>query len=60
MEFAYSNGYQTSLRMSLFQVMYGRICRTPISCDSPVYRLIVGLEMLKEMELVVHKEEKQN
>ena len=35
-EFAYNNGYQTSTRMSPFEVLYGRKCRTPVTWDSPV------------------------
>jgi len=30
-EFAYNNGYQESLKMSQFEVLYGKKCRVPIS-----------------------------
>jgi hypothetical protein len=30
-EFAYNNGYQESLKMSLFEALYGRQCKTPVS-----------------------------
>ena len=30
-ELSYNNGYQESLRMSLFEALYGRSCNTPIS-----------------------------
>jgi hypothetical protein len=30
-EFAYNNGYQTSLTMSPFEALYGRRCNTPVS-----------------------------
>jgi hypothetical protein len=30
-EFAYNNGYQASLKMSLFEALYGKKCNTPIS-----------------------------
>ena len=33
--------------------MYGRKCNTPISWSNPVDRLVLGLELLKEMELIV-------
>jgi hypothetical protein len=49
-EFAYNNGYQTSLKMSPFESLYDRNCNTPVSWDNPADRTIVGLELLKEME----------
>jgi hypothetical protein len=49
-EFAYNNGYQTSLKMSPFEVVYGRRFNTPVSWDNPSNRAIVGPELLKEME----------
>ena len=48
-EFAY-NGYQSSLRMSPFEALYGRKCDTPVSWDNPVDRVVLGSELLKEME----------
>ena len=33
--------------------MYGRKCNTPISWSNPVDRLILGPELLKDMELTV-------
>jgi hypothetical protein len=29
-EFSYNNNYQKSLKMSLFEVLYGRKCQTPL------------------------------
>ena len=49
-EFAYNNGYQASLKMSLFEALYGRKCNTPMSWDNPTDRAIIELELLKEME----------
>jgi hypothetical protein len=49
-EFAYNNGYHTSLKMSPFEALYGRKCNTPVSWDNPADRVVVGPELLKEME----------
>eukprot|EP00253_Pinus_taeda_P026273 PITA_26273 len=54
-EFAYNNGYHTSLRMSSFEVLYGRKCRTPSSWGGPEEKLRLGPEMLKEMEDMVKR-----
>ena len=55
MEFAYNNGYQASAKMSPFEVLYGIKRTNPISWDNPVDRLMVGPEMLQEMENQVRK-----
>ena len=52
-EFAYNNNYQASARFSPFKILYGRKCNTPISWSNPVDRLVLGLELLKEMEEIV-------
>ena len=39
-EFAFNNGYQASAKMSPFEVLYGWKCRTPVTWDSPVDRLM--------------------
>jgi hypothetical protein len=49
-EFAYNNGYQASLRMSPFEALYGRKCNTPVSWDNPTDRVVLGPELLKDME----------
>ena len=49
-EFAYNNGYQAFAKMSPFEILYGRKCPTPTSWDRPVDRLMVGTEVLKDME----------
>ena len=49
-EFSYNNGYQDSLRMSLFEALYGRICNTPISQSDRVNIVLIGPDMLAEME----------
>jgi hypothetical protein len=49
-EFAYNNGYQASLRMSPFEALYDRKCDTPVSWDNPTDRVVLGPELLKDME----------
>ena len=52
-EFAYNNNYQASARFSPFEILYGRKCNTPISWSNLVDRLVLGPELLKEMEEIV-------
>jgi hypothetical protein len=54
-EFTYNNDYQSSTKMSPFEILYGRKCMTPISWDNPVDRIMVGPDMLQEMESMVKK-----
>eukprot|EP00253_Pinus_taeda_P017283 PITA_17283 len=49
-EFTYNNGYQESLRMSLFEALYEQSCNTPISWSDPVNMVLIGLDMLADME----------
>ena len=54
-EFAYNNNYQVSAKFSPFKILYGRKCNTHISWSNPVDRLVLGPELLKEMEEIVRK-----
>jgi transposase InsO family protein len=49
-DFASNNGHQASLGMSPFNALYGRGCKSPMSWDNLVDRVVLGLEMIKEME----------
>ena len=54
-EFRYNNGYQASTKMSPFEVLYGWNCRTPVTWDSSVDRLMLGPDLLKALEHLVTK-----
>jgi hypothetical protein len=49
-EFSYNNIYQESLKMSPFEVLYGRRCRTPLFWNEPGENQVFGLEILREAE----------
>jgi hypothetical protein len=49
-EFTYNNGYHTTLKMSPFESLYGRKCNTLVSWDNLADRVVVGIELLREME----------
>ena len=52
-EFSYNNHYQASSKFIPFEILYDRKCNTPISWSNPVDRLILGPQLLKEMEFTV-------
>ena len=54
-EFAYNNGQQAFLGISPYEALYGRRFRTPVTWDNPVNRIVLGPELLKEMEQEVVK-----
>ena len=54
-EFAYNNGQHASLGMSPYEALYGKRCRTPVTWDNPVNKVVLGLELHKEMEQEVVK-----
>lgn len=49
-EFAYNNSFHSSIGMPPYEALYGRPCRTPLCWDRLEDRLIVGLELIQEME----------
>ena len=49
-EFAYNNSHHSSIGMPPYQALYGRPCRTPLSWDRLEDRVLVGPELLQEME----------
>ena len=54
-EFAYNNGYHSSIGMAPFQALYGRPCRTPLSWDNLDDRTLLGLDMLLNLEQQVKR-----
>ena len=46
----YNNGYQESLRMSLFDTLYGQSCNTRSIWSDTVNRVLIRLDMLTKME----------
>jgi hypothetical protein len=49
-KFSYNNSYQKSLKMSPFEVLYGRKCQTPLFWNEPGENQVFGLEILREAE----------
>jgi hypothetical protein len=49
-EFSYNNSYQESIKMSHFEVLYGRPCRTPLSWSKSSERVILGPDIVIEAE----------
>jgi len=49
-EFTYRNRYQESLKMSPFEALYGSSCNIPISWSDVVNRVLIGPNMLADME----------
>ena len=53
-EFTHNNGYQESLKMSLFEALYGWSCNTPISWSDLVNKVFFGPDKLVDMEQEMH------
>jgi hypothetical protein len=49
-EFSYNNSYQSSLKMALFEALYGRRCRTPLIWSQAGEREIFGPDLVLEAE----------
>jgi hypothetical protein len=49
-EFTYKNRYQTSMKMSPFEAMYGIKCNIIVISDDPMDRVMIGPNILKEVE----------
>jgi hypothetical protein len=49
-EFSYNNSYQESIKMSPFEFLYGRKCRTPLFWNEPGENQIFRPDILREAE----------
>jgi transposase InsO family protein len=49
-EFSYSNSYQENLKMTPFEMLYGRICRTPLFWNEAGEQKVFGPDILEEAE----------
>jgi hypothetical protein len=49
-KFSYNNSYQSSLKMALFEALYGRRCRTPLSWSQTGERKIFGPDLVTKAE----------
>jgi hypothetical protein len=49
-EFSYNNSYQESIKMSPFEALYERPCRTPLSWSKSGERVIFGPDIVTEAE----------
>ena len=54
-EFPYNNGQHASLGMSPYESLYRRRCRKIVIWDNPMNIIMLGLELLKEMDQEVAK-----
>ena len=46
-EFAYNNNFQTSIRMTLYEDLYGRKCRSPICWDDLDEKKLLGPNLVQ-------------
>jgi hypothetical protein len=49
-KFSYNNSYQASLKMTTFEALYGRKCRTPLYWNQTGESQVFGPEILQEAE----------
>ena len=55
--FSYNNSYQASLKMSPFEALYGRKCRTPLMWSEVGERLFFGPVKIKDAKGVAQVQE---
>ena len=50
MEFAYNNGFQSSISMAPYEALYGRKCRTPVCWTELNEQKVIGPDIVKDTE----------
>jgi hypothetical protein len=53
-EFSYNNGYQESMKMTPFEMLYGRRCQTPLFWNEAGEQKVFGPDILQEAKKQVH------
>jgi len=48
-EFAYNNRYQSSIKITPFEALYGRKCRSPLCWDDIGERRLLGPEVIQQI-----------
>jgi hypothetical protein len=54
-EFSYNNSYQESLKMTPFEALYGRQCRTPLNWIKLGEKAIFGPDIIDEAKAMVRR-----
>jgi hypothetical protein len=49
-EFSYNNGYQESLKMAPFEMLYGHRCQTPLFWSETGEQKVFGPDILQEAD----------
>jgi hypothetical protein len=49
-EFSYNNSYQESMKMALFEMLYGRRCQTPLFWNESGEQKVFGPDILQKAE----------
>jgi hypothetical protein len=54
-EFAYNNSYHASIKMALYESLYGRKCISPLCWEVPSEHLLVGPDWIQQTHDKVHQ-----
>ena len=55
MEFSYNNTFQTTIGMTPFEVLYGKWCRSSLSCDEVGERELIEPELVRVTNDAIQK-----